>query len=397
MSVPRAEILSQGDEVVTGQVADTNAAWLSERLTEMGVIVVRHTAVGDRRADIIEAVRTAAKRAEIVLGTGGLGPTDDDLTNEAVAAAFARPLVLDAEALLAIEGFFAAIGRPMAAVNRKQAMLPEGALRLDNDAGTAPGFAIDAGTSWLAFMPGVPREMKRMFLRIVAPVLRARFDLPPARLVTVRCAGIGESAMQERVGSLDHPRLAIGTRTMLPENHLKLRAGIDASDDELRATALALARRIGEPVFAIEGLGDPGGSLAEVVARALASRGETVAASETASAGLVASQLLRGERTAAQGVAVFAGGEIVRGEPTDDGATVARARSVAVRFAAPWGIATGAVFGDERPAVTVAVAGPATDEVRTLPVFGDEERRHLLAAGAALDLLRRALGIFPAR
>lgn len=401
MNPPRAEILSQGDEVVTGQIADTNAAWLSDRLTAMGVRVVRHTAVGDRLPDIVDAIRAAAERADLVVGTGGLGPTDDDLTGEAASRAFDRPLVLDPEALRAIARFFEALGRPMADTNRKQALLPEGALRLDNDAGTAPGFAIDTGSSWLAFMPGVPREMKRMFERGVEPLIRARFALAPAQLVTIRCAGIGESALQERVGSLAHPRIAIGTRTMLPENHLKLRAGAHVGADELRQVAMDFAHRIGAPVFAIEGLGAAGGSLAEVAVRALLERGERVAVSECASAGLLAAQLVRAERVAlargAEGAdgAAFAGGDLAF-TPADSELAKTAARAIAERMHVAWGAVTTRVSGDAKPLCIVAIVGPSFAESRSVALLGDDERRQMLAAGAALDLLRRAAGVFPA-
>src|SRR5262245_1963247 len=134
---PRAEILSQGDEVVTGQIADTNAAWLSERLTELGFDVARHTTVGDRRSDLVSVLREIAARCDLCRCTGGPGPTDDDLTAGSVAEAFDRPLQLDAVALGQIEEKFRRFGREMAPVNRRQAELPAGTARLDNDWGTA--------------------------------------------------------------------------------------------------------------------------------------------------------------------------------------------------------------------------------------------------------------------
>ena len=141
MTQPRAEIFSQGDEVVTGEIVDTNAAWLAEALTGMGFEIARHTAVGDRLDELIQLLREIAERADLCVCTGGLGPTCDDLTAEAVSRAFGRPLAMDSVALGQIEDWFRRMGRNMSAVNRKQALLPAGAVRLDNAWGTAPGSA----------------------------------------------------------------------------------------------------------------------------------------------------------------------------------------------------------------------------------------------------------------
>ena len=193
----RVEILSQGDEVVTGQVADTNAAWMSTRFTDLGFDVARHSSVGDRLVDLVAMFREIAARAaqhgsaSVCICTGGLGPTDDDLTAQAVATAFERPLQLDEVALATIEARYAAYGRPMPAVNRRQAMLPHHAERIDNDHGTAPGFAFEQGPCWFVCLPGVPREMKAMFAEQVEPRLRERFGVAEGSLVTFRTIGVG--------------------------------------------------------------------------------------------------------------------------------------------------------------------------------------------------------------
>ena len=158
--MPTVEILSQGDEVVTGQTVDTNAAWLSDRLTALGLTVVRHTAVGDRMGDIQDVVAAARTRVDVVVSTGGLGPTEDDLTTAAVASVYGVEPVFDPVAMAHIEALYARYGRPMPEVNRKQAVLPDGCIRLDNHWGTAPAFAMEDAHCVAFFLPGVPREMR---------------------------------------------------------------------------------------------------------------------------------------------------------------------------------------------------------------------------------------------
>jgi len=202
---PVVEILSQGDEVITGQVTDTNAAWLAQALTPMGCRVRRHTAVGDRLEDIVAVLRETVARADIVLCSGGLGPTSDDLTAEAVSVAFALPLALDPVALAMIHAWMTRRGRPLAACNEKQAWLPVGATRLDNHWGTAPGFAWYQGACWLVCMPGVPREMQAMFDYWIKPRIQADYRLRPPRWTVFHTIGEGESALQERIDRLNLP------------------------------------------------------------------------------------------------------------------------------------------------------------------------------------------------
>jgi nicotinamide-nucleotide amidase len=410
--MPTAEILSQGDEVVTGQIADTNAAWLSTRLTELGFEVVRHTAVGDHLDRIRDAMVAIAGRADLCVCTGGLGPTDDDLTSRAAAEAFGRPLAFDPEAMRQIEALFAKYKRNMPEINRRQAMLPTGCDRLDNAWGTAPGFALVQGGCWLAFMPGVPREMKSMFDERVVPRLSERFALAPGRLVTLRTTGIGESEMQARVAGYSHPGLVIGTRTMLPENHLKLRFAATVPDAEVRAIAHELAAKIGAPVFGIEGLGEPCGTLAEVVGRALAARGATLAVAESCTGGRVAAACTAIPGSSAwflEGAVTYSNAAKTRqlGVPealiaahgaVSEPVSRAMAAGLRERSGATFALAITGIAGPdggtpEKPVGTVhlALASPEGVTHRLVSLGGDRPRIQDLAAGAALDILRRHL------
>ncbi len=169
----RCEILSTGDEVLTGQIADTNAAFLADQLGSLGFVVARHTTVGDDRAMLATAFRELGARADVVLCTGGLGPTLDDLTTEVAAEVLGVGLKLDAAALAYMEGLWQSRGRTMPENNRRQALVPEPADVLANPIGTAPGFAVKMDRAWFFFMPGVPREMKQMFAEQVTPRLQA--------------------------------------------------------------------------------------------------------------------------------------------------------------------------------------------------------------------------------
>ena len=289
--MPSVEIISQGDEVLTGQIVDSNAAWLSERLTELGFSVLRHNTVGDRLQDIRAVVEEASARADLCLCTGGLGPTEDDLTSQAVAEAMQQPLVFDPEAMRQIEAMFARFGKPMPESNRKQAMFPAGARRLENRWGTAPGFAVQPGRAWMVFLPGVPREMQRMFESVVVAEIAQRFELHAGRLVTLRTAGIGESALQQRIGSWGRRDVVLSYRTAAPENQIKLRFPPAFPEQEMRAVVDAVAVRIGAGVFAIDGLDGPADDLPSVTLGLVRERGETLAVAEWGCGGRLCSLL----------------------------------------------------------------------------------------------------------
>lgn len=289
MNQPRAEIFSQGDEVITGEIADANAAWLAGELTALGFEVSRHTAVGDRLEALVDVLREIAGRADLCLCTGGLGPTCDDLTAAAVSEAFDRPLELDRDALSQIETWFRRLGRPMAAVNRKQALLPRGGTRLDNPWGTAPGFAVQAGRCRFFFLPGVPGEMRGMFRQSVQPSLSTYFPLHPRPRVILHTVGIGESALQELLDPVILPPGAtLGFRAGGPENQVKLAfpQGSDAATVE--ATVAAVAHAIGHSVYAIGRSGDASGSLAEAAGERLIERRAYLFVVETLSGGALA-------------------------------------------------------------------------------------------------------------
>lgn len=286
-----AEIFSQGEEVVSGQTVDSNAAWLSQHLRDIGFVIKRHTAVGDDLSDLTALIEEIANRADCCICTGGLGPTVDDLTAEAVGLAASQPLILDAQALQQIEAYYLHRQRPMPPANRKQAYFPQHALRIDNPVGTAPGFALQIKRCWFVFLPGVPSEMKAMFATVREQLL-ARFNLQSDKLVSLRSIGIGESAIQQCLEDLILPDdVQLGFRATVDEVQTKLLFPADFPQAELNACVQQTASLIGDCVFAIDGLAaGQGGDLLAVIDQLMTAKNYRLAVLETASSGLLAAK-----------------------------------------------------------------------------------------------------------
>lgn len=290
---PTLEIFSQGEEVVTGQTVDTNAAWLSEHVVAMGFTVTRHTAVGDKLDDLVTLLREISVRADCCICTGGLGPTSDDLTAEAVAKAFDLPLEFDDIAFEQIKRFFMLRTRPMPESNRKQAMFPKGAERIDNVWGTAPGFSLQVGRCWFAFVPGVPLEMRHLFSESIQPTLASRFLLQPGKLITIKTLGVGESAIQERISAIEiPPQVQLGFRASPDDVQTKLLFPHDYPETAVAALASKVAEELGDSVFAIDGFGRASGDLVFVIDQLMTVGEHTLAVVETASQGLLAAKCI---------------------------------------------------------------------------------------------------------
>lgn len=286
---PTLEIFSQGEEIVTGQTVDTNAAWLSQQAVQLGFTVTRHTAVGDKLDDLVALLEEISGRADCCICTGGLGPTSDDLTTAAVARAFDLPLEFDELAFAQIRQFFITRNRSMPESNRKQAMLPKGAERLDNEWGTAPGFAVQHRRCWFAFLPGVPSEMRAIFIEKIRPTLGQRFSLQPSTLVSIKTFGIGESDIQQRINDIDIPiQVQLGFRASLNDVQTKLLFPPHYPDAAMTTLVADITEMLGDHVFAVDGLGDAAGDLVYAVDRLMKVGNHTLAVVETASQGLLA-------------------------------------------------------------------------------------------------------------
>jgi nicotinamide-nucleotide amidase len=285
-------VLSIGTELTRGELVNSNAAWLAAELTSVGFEVVEHAVVDDDVGRIVEALRRLAARARVVVSTGGLGPTSDDVTTQAVAAMLGVALVRDDASLEAIRRRFEKAGRTMSSSNEKQANFPEGAEVLPNGAGTAPGFGVRVGECALYFLPGVPREMERMFEQHVVPRIRALAPDDSYQL-RLRTFGLPESVVGEKLAGVEvaHPGATLGYRAHFPEIEVKVlaRAGSRAAARTLCEAATAEVRsRLGSSVY---GEGDD--TFAGVVGRGLRARSWTLAIAESCTGGLVGHLLTR--------------------------------------------------------------------------------------------------------
>ncbi len=293
-------VLSIGTELTRGELVNSNAAWLAAGLTDLGFEVVEHDSVDDDRGRIVEALERLAKFAEVIVCTGGLGPTTDDLTTAAVAAALGVPVVRDEASLDHIRRRFERLGRPMSDSNAKQADFPEGANVLANPIGTAPGFEVRFRNARAFFMPGVPTEMKRMFDEQVVPRIR---DIAPndSHQIRLRTFGLPESVVGEKLAGVedDFPGVTIGYRAHFPEIEVKIlarapgpasrRPGAPAPADP-QAIVRDLAERAAQEVRTRLGdivYGEGEDTFAGVVGRTLRTRGWTLAIAESCTGGLV--------------------------------------------------------------------------------------------------------------
>lgn len=399
---PIAEIFSQGEEVISGQIVDHNAAWLSSQLTELGFAVKRHNAVGDHLDDLAALIREIGERADCCICTGGLGPTTDDLTAEAVSVASGRALQFDGVAFTQIRQYFACRKRSMPDINRKQAMLPETAMRIDNALGTAPGFALQIGRCWFVFLPGVPSEMKNMFGSQVIQQLSRRFTLQADSLVTLRSIGIGESAIQQSLENLELPAgVRLGFRAAPNEVQTKLLFPAEFDEQAKQACIEQVAALIGDYVFAVDGLQGTQGDLIEVISRLMQEKALTLSVLETASQGLLAAKCIG--RDWLQAVDIYLDMERSgrdREFDTDEPANTAQALAIQLKNRRQTDLALVQLYHgdrtdyDDKDGTIVlynALSTPNGMVSTRLNAFGTTNQKQNQAALLALDLLRRYL------
>lgn len=412
-----AEILCVGTELLLGDILNGNARWLAGELASLGVPHHRQVVVGDNRERLMAAVLEAAERCRLLITTGGLGPTADDLTTEAIAAAFGAPLVEHAEVWADIQAKLGATGRPVAASNRRQALLPEGAAVLPNPTGTAPGMIWSPKPSFtILTFPGVPMEMRAMWrATAVAWLLEARLAQGVFLSRRLHVWGIGESLLAERVADL----LALANPTVAPYaggGEVTLRVTARAADDAAAEALLEpverdIRNRVGAACF-----GADDDSLASVVVRELARRGQTLAVAESCTGGGLGAALAAvpgASQCWLGGVLAYAnaakrellgvpGPLLERWGAVSDPVALAMAEGARDRLASDWAVATTGIAGPggataDKPVglVHVAVVGPApfpgwSEGVR----FGASRGRQAIQAlsvGEALNRLRLSL------
>lgn len=285
------EIISVGTELVTGQVLETNAAWFAGQLATFGIHVDAHITVGDDPFFLEATIRTALDRSQLILITGGIGPTPDDITRQAVAAALDVPLVENAEALAAVESFFRRLQRPMNAANKVQALLPRGSAVIPNLRGTAPGIHHHHAGHHLFVLPGVPLEMESMFLDSVAPLIKTLGTGGAIVSGRLNCFGMNEARVGELLIDLmdRHRNPHVGTTASDAVISVRVTAQANRRDvalEQLDADLLEVRRRLGTVVF-----GRDDETLEDSVARLLTDAGASVCTAESCTGGLLAKRL----------------------------------------------------------------------------------------------------------
>ena len=404
----KAEIIAIGTELTSGQKLDTNSQWLSLELAALGIPVHWHTTVADDLDENAQVLRIAAERADLVLITGGLGPTLDDLTRDALAMLAGVELVLDQTSLDFIESFFQRRGREMPARNRVQAMFPDGAQPLPNPIGTAPGIWLEHPRAVkppcrIAAMPGVPAEMHRMFHEQVRPRLAGSGKV--IRRALLNCFGLGESHTEEILGELTargrDPE--IGITASEATITLRILATGDSEDDchaKIAAAQTEIRRRLGHYIFS-EGLD----TLDQVVLQMLADRHATLATVEAGTRGLLATGLARTDRSDRYlgGIVASApGAQQSLIDTGDDPFTAETAERMALRcrehFSSTYAIAVGwfppvdtSNITSDAPHAWIALAGPDGVTHQQINLWGSPAILHSRVAKAAINFLRLRL------
>jgi nicotinamide-nucleotide amidase len=385
-----AEIISVGTELLLGQIVDTNAAWMAQRLAAEGVNLYRKQTVGDNRQRVASAIRESLERADLILMTGGLGPTVDDITREAIADATGRPVVRDTEQVAHVIKLFERLGRPAGENNLRQADLPEGARAIPNPVGTAPGvlLELDGGKAIIA-MPGVPREMKRMMDEQVVPYLRAQGLSATIRVKLIRTAGVGESVLDEKIADLErleNPTVGLAAHAGRVDIRITARASsVEEADILIEHVAAQVRRRVGDAIYA-----EHDTSLEQVVRELMDEQELTVVVYETMTGGAVAEALRD------VGASVIASEVGEAGPLPDEETAKVRASLFAAEHCAPYCIAVYSTdadhtYGDNPGESLIVAAGPTTARLLRFSQVGKDEVSRGWIVARALDLLRREM------
>lgn len=411
-----AELIAVGTELLLGSIANTDAQMLSEGLSQLGINVYYHTVVGDNPQRVRQAVEIARQRADILITTGGLGPTCDDLTKVAVARAFGKELVFHEETAQRIRDRFAAMGRPLTENNYQQAMVPQGATVLPNDWGTAPGVAFQAEGTHVILLPGPPRECEQMFRHRVVPYLKQFADgVIVSR--TVKTFGIGESAaeaqLRELMNALHNPTLAPYAKPTGTELRITAHAATEAEAlARIAPVEQQVKERLGDKVIGVDV-----SSLEEVCLALLKEQGLTVGTAESCTGGLISKLLtdLPGSSAAFRGGIVSYTNEVKEGVLGVPRALLTEYGAVSPQVAEAMALGARKALGCDIALSATGVAGPDPDD-RGNPIGliylglawaggcqvvtyqgGQVERERIRrqSAQTALDLLRRHLTNLP--
>src|SRR5215471_9563280 len=405
----KAEIIAVGSELLTPDRLDTNSLFLTAELNKLGIEVVRKTVVGDERPLLLEAFRDALNRVPITIASGGLGPTEDDLTREAVAELLDRRLVRNEAVVRAIEARFRSFGRQMTENNLRQAMVPEGAEPLENPRGTAPGLWLEQGDQVIALLPGPPRELKPLFLEQVAPRLQRRAAAGKMFHRELRVTGLGESHVDHLAGPIYTKYADVQTTVLASPGEVQIHLRLWSTYPEHAAKTLADLEQALDIALAERIFSRDGSPLEVVVARELLKHNATISAAESCTGGLLAERLT----TIAGSSAYFLGGvvcysnelktawadvppEMIVGKgAVSPEVAIALAEGIRRRVGSTLGVGITGIAGpgggsEEKPVGTVhiALSSSAAVRERAFRFPGDREMVRMQASQAALDMVR---------
>jgi len=409
----RVEILAVGTELLLGEIANTDAQDVSQGMSELGLDVLYHTVVGDNPARVRQALELARSRVDIVIPTGGLGPTYDDLTKEMCAEVFGYKLVMHEPSLARIEAYFSRVGRTMTENNKKQAMLPEDCTVFDNDWGTAPGCAMEKNGQHILMLPGPPRECKPMLRYRAMPYL-ASLSGGVLHSDWVRIFGMGESAVEDKLRTIMESAVNPSVAPYAKEGECLLRVTAKAETEEAAAAMTApmverLKAELGDVVYGVDV-----DSLEQVVVEKLRDAGVTLACAESCTGGLLTKRItdVPGASAVLKGGVCSYANEIKSGVLGVNKAVLARHGAVSAPVAIMMAQGVRRLMNTDIGVGITGIAGPASDDtdkpvglvyiavccrqgegsvsfVRELHLTGNRERVRHSAASNALNLLRK--------
>jgi len=409
----KVEIITIGDEILIGQIVDTNSAWMAKKLNDIGATVERIVTISDGMEEIISAFADAEKRSNIVLVTGGLGPTKDDVTKKALAEYFNCDFTFYPEIEAHIARLFARFGKKMSKINSLQAELPSACQPLQNNEGTAPGMWFERNGTVFVSMPGVPYEMKGLMREHVLPRIKEKFNLPTILHKTILTMGMGESWLSERIEDWEDSLPTEVKLAYLPSpGRVRLRLSAFGKDEVRLSSILQnevdrLIALIPELVFGFDN-----DTIESVVGDLLREQGKTVSTAESCTGGLIAHKLtsISGSSDYFLGAVVSYANEVkmeslgvdeqnlIDFGAVSEQVVIQMAEGVRAKMKTDYAIATSGIAGptggtDEKPVGTIwiAVCGPKETKAKKF-LFGQNRERNIeISANTALNLLRKTL------
>jgi nicotinamide-nucleotide amidase len=409
----KAEIITIGDELLIGQVIDTNSAWLGQQLSLLGISLYQRTACGDSKEQILSCLKDAENRSDIIIITGGLGPTKDDITKKTMCEYFNTTLVVDEKVLEWVTRIFRMRKMEMLETNLQQAMIPANSKTLWNRSGTAPGMWFDINNKIFISLPGVPFEMKTIFEEEAIPLIKNKFTLPFIYHRTLQTCSIGESYLAEKIIDIEETlpqHIKLAYLPSVGAVRLRLSAHGNNESEVMNDVAVIVNKmyeRIGEYIY-----GENNDSLSEVVGKLLTNKNKTMATAESCTGGFIAHQI-----TSIPGSSKYFTGSIVSYDnkikqqelnvsntilnnegAVSEACVKQMATKILSKFNVDYAIATSGIAGpdggsEEKPVGTVWIAVASRNEIITKKFnMGDNRERTILRTSiSALDMLRKMI------